>query len=237
MFSFNPNKYNFWPIYETIKKYYPLGIIKENKNFYYSYEGLIEFNTIINDNLADQNNFRTRWKSFDDIIEKKIKIRPIGTGGFAPSFSSLVEFEILKFDKLTRVKRIHYWVSLLGPYYTIVGDDVNIISVGDENLSGVNYLVISPFNEFAETFNMISAEIESHFKNYQFVPFFISKQTFNGLELPHADTITNSVFTALFGNPFDLNLPALGDERFKEESWINKDWDNTSGYIAVAGNP
>jgi hypothetical protein len=87
------------------------------------------------------------------------------------------------------------------------------------------------------SFNIISAEIESHFKNYQFVPFFILKQTLNGLELPHSDTITNSVFTALFAHPFDLNLPAFGDNGFKEKSWINEDWDNYSGYISVTGKP
>lgn len=34
MFVFNVDKYNFWPLYETIKKYYPIGILKENSKFF-----------------------------------------------------------------------------------------------------------------------------------------------------------------------------------------------------------
>jgi hypothetical protein len=234
MFSFNSSKYNFWPIYETIKKYYPIGISKINSKFYNSYQGLVEFNSIIHDNLIDQNKFKSSWKLFDDIIEEKLKIKPVGTSGFSPSFSSFVEIENFNSDKLTRVKRVHYLISLLGPYYTIIGDDLSNINVGGENKFVTNYMVISPFNEFTDAFNNLATEIENRFNNYRFVPFFILNQTINSLEVPHCDSNPCSVFAALFNNQFDLDLTSFGDQQFKEESWINRDWDKSSQYIAIA---
>jgi len=237
MFSFNSHKYNFWPIYETIVKYYPVGISKNNNKLYNFHKGIIELKNLIHDNLVDQENFQSRWKSFDNIIEDNINKKPIGTSGFSPSFSSLIEIEILDFENLTRIKRIHYLVSLLGPYYTIIGDDLNIIKVGEERLTNINYLVISPFNEFSGLFKILSTEIEKYFQNYRFVPFFILEQEINGLEVPFSDINTSSIFTALFNSQFDFSLPTFGDRQFKEELWITDDWDNSGEFIFYTNRP
>ena len=236
MFSFNADRYDFWPLYETIKKYYPIGLSKENSRlFFNSYAGIKEYHKLIQDNLVNKKTYQSKWKSFDDKIEHKINIRPVVTNGLSPSYSSKVEIENVKFGDLTRVKRIHYFISFLGPYYTIIGDDLSIVPIVEETLFRTNYLIVSPFNEFEELFKTIAEEIECCFKAYQFVPFFILKGTLNGLELPHAEGHVNTIFSALFNSEFDLNHPVRGDEYFRDKVWTNADWDNSSGFVAYPG--
>ena len=45
LMSFNPDKYDLWPVYETIKSYYPIGI-KPIDSLYLSYPGVQKMNKI-----------------------------------------------------------------------------------------------------------------------------------------------------------------------------------------------
>ena len=38
-FAFNDDLFDFWPIYEALQRYYPLGMKKERGNGYYRYTG------------------------------------------------------------------------------------------------------------------------------------------------------------------------------------------------------
>ncbi len=39
-FSYRTDRYNFWPIYEAIKTYYPLGIEKREGGVFFEYSGI-----------------------------------------------------------------------------------------------------------------------------------------------------------------------------------------------------
>jgi hypothetical protein len=52
MFSFNTDKHDFWPIYDAIKQFYPIGIQKnDDDGMYVSYPGIKLLETIIIDNI------------------------------------------------------------------------------------------------------------------------------------------------------------------------------------------
>lgn len=228
MLNFDSDKFDFWKIYDAIKYFYPIGVNRDESNMYFSYPGLKELEDIVVDNIHDYSHFVERWGNFTKAIEKVIGKEIIGTTyGQAPSFSSYALLDIVSVDDLIRTKELHFFVSLVGPFYTIIGQD-NVVVKFDDNTSfrNTNYLVVSPENEFADPFKLLCDKIENQFKGFRFVPFEICTQTIEGLYVRYSDEKLNSVFHALFNNNMDLTVSKkIGDDYFKSEGWIKE------GYI------
>lgn len=148
MLYFNYNKFDFWKIYNSIKHFYPIGIKKDDSKMFHSYPGLKELEKVLVDNIHDQDKFNSVWKDFTNEIESRLGKEIIGTTmSQAPSFSSFVSLETTKLDNLTRTKELHFFVSLVGPYYTVIGEDNNTIKIEDRQLRTTNYIVTSPQGE------------------------------------------------------------------------------------------
>jgi len=154
MFYFNTEKFDFWKIYEAVKHFYPIGIKKEGSKMYRSYPGLKELENIILDNIHNDEHFIERWSNFTKAIETEISKEIIGTTyGQAPSFSSYALLASTSADNLTRTKELHFFVSIVGPFYTIIGQDNNTVKLEEhKKYRSTSYLVVSPENEFADTF-------------------------------------------------------------------------------------
>lgn len=225
MLYFNSDKFDFWKIYDSIKQFYPIGIIKKENDLFYSYPGLKELEAIIIDNIHNDSYFKTRWGDFDNEIQEKTGKPIIGTTyGHAPSFSSFIQLDISKFENVTRTKELHFFVSLIGPYYTIVGQETFSIEIGDRNFRSTNHLVVSPENEFAAMFELLCEKIESRFQHFRFVPFDVCRQTIPGLNVWYSDNSINAIFNALFNDNIDLRTQVLGYDFYKAEDWIKDDW-------------
>lgn len=223
MFYFNSDKFDFWTIYESIKSYYPIGIKKDDSRMYHSYPGLKKLEDRIVDNIHIDEHFNSRWENFTATIQKEIGKEIIGTTyGQAPSFSSYVLLQSSSLDNLTRTKEIHFFVSLTGPYYTVIGNDNSTVKVLEGQYKGTSYLVISPFLEYADIFKLLCEKIEKQFVGFRFVPFEICTQTIEGLDVRYSENL-NTVFHALFNNHIDLNtLRYVGDKYFKYDAWIKE---------------
>lgn len=223
MFNFNSDKFDFWKIYDAIKYFYPIGIKRDESKMYSSYPGLKELEDILVDNIHDNKHYIERWDNFTKNIEKEIGREIIGTTyGQAPSFSSFVLFETASVGNLTRTKELHFFVSLVGPFYTIIGQENNTVKLTNGKICrSTSYSVVSPENEFADTFRLLCDKIENRFIGYRFVPYRICKQTIEGLSVRYSDENLNSVFHALFNNQIDLTVYGkIGNDYFKSEEWI-----------------
>jgi hypothetical protein len=231
MLYFNSEKFDFLKIYDAIKRFYPIGLKKDQSKMYYSYPGLKELENILVDNIHDENNFISRWKNFTKDIELEIGKKIIGTTyGQAPSFSSFVLLDTTSVDNLTRTKELHFFVSLVGPFYTIIGQDVNTVKIETRHYQSISYLVVSPENEFADTFRLLCNKIEIRFEGFRFIPFELCKQTIEGLDVLYSDENLNTVFHSLFNNHIDLTVwRTIGNGYFKSEDWIK------DGYIDSGG--
>ena len=232
MLYFNPDKFDFWKIYDAIKRFYPIGVTRDDSKMYFSYPGLKELEDIVVDNIHDQDHFIERWGNFTKDIEKEIGKEIIGTTyGQAPSFSSYVLLDKTSADDLTRTKELHFFVSLVGPFYTIVGQDDNAVKIDDyRSYRSTSYLVISPEKEFADPFTLLCEKIEKRFEGFRFVPFAICKQTIEGLYVHYSDESLNSVFHVLFNNHVDITLSRkVGNDYFKSEDWIKEGYRDTGG--------
>ena len=136
--NFKFNKYDFFKIYESIKQYYPIGISNEAGDMFFSYSGFKELERILVENIHEEQNFFDRWKSFEQEIEQEIGKKVQGTTfGQIPSFSSFILLESFTVDNLTRTKELHFFVSLIGPYYTIIGRDYNIVNMANLGIQKV----------------------------------------------------------------------------------------------------
>ncbi len=212
---FNSNKFDFWKIYETIKSFYTISINGELTQ-------LKELTDIIVDNIHDNEKFNSRWKDFTYEIENQIGKQVIGTTcGQAPSFSSYVLLDKVSLDNLIRTKELHFFVSLVGPFYTIIGQDNAHVIIEDSEYRSTSYLVVSPENEFAEVFQLLSNEIEKRFKGYRFIPFDIYKQSLKDIKIEYTNDSHNVVFHALFNDFIDLTISGrIGNESYKSEEWV-----------------
>lgn len=232
MLHFNSDAFDFWKIYDAIKRFYPIGIKKDESKMYFSYPGLKELEDIIIDNIHEDKNFVERWDNFTKEIETEIGKEIIRTTyGQAPSFSSFVLLDTASVDDLTRTKELHFFVSLVVPFYTIVGQDNNTVKIDEyRSYRSTSYLVVSPENEFADTFKLLCDRIENRFKGFRFVFFEICKQTIEGLDVCYTDEKLNSVFHALFNNHVDLTVwRKKGNDYFKSQDWIKE------GYVHAGG--
>ena len=228
---FNSEKFDFWKIYERIIKFYPIGISRENPLFYETYPGRKDFVELLVENIHNHRNFNNRWASFDKEIKKQTYKKVIGTiYGQCPSFNSYIELEKKSKSGFTQLKKVHYFVSLIGDFYTIIGEYRNELTECKNKFRTTNYLVASPENEYAETFNLLSQLIEETFQNYKFVLFDICGQKLLGLDARDALEKYDTIFSALFNSQINFNNRILGNQFYKSEDWIKQ------GYVDTRSN-
>ena len=132
VFSFNHKAFNYWPIYDAIKKYYPIGLpfafSVDTQDFYRSYPGIVELDRILIDNTHSNKNYRERWVKFEKQLKNEFgKVVEGTTHGQAPSYSGFVILEKRKAKELTVRKELHCSISYMGPFYTIYGLDTTSV--------------------------------------------------------------------------------------------------------------
>jgi hypothetical protein len=224
-------KYNFWPVYESIKKYYPIGCIEDWELLYkyraFDYPGKMELESIILDNVHTDNNFNSRWVSIEHEIETLTKKKVIGTTyGQVPCFSGYLELETISTENFTRAKELYFFVSFVGPFYSIIGQDRSIITFDKRKIYHTNYLVVSPENEFAELFGLVEKKIKEKFPGYGFTPFHLCTQELEGLSVRRSnDEHNKTVFHALFNDQIDIAAEFIGDGMYGSNKWIREDYD------------
>lgn len=220
MFYFNEKHYNFWDIYNCIHKFYPIGSIAEGMDsFYNSYPGIIEQKKIIAENIYDNNVFSHNWGRFCEDISRTTNQNLIGTTyGMKPSYSAKIELKRTDYADITRTKELHFFVSLLGPFYTIIGVDKNECIYENKFYQSNNFLTVSPENEYKDLFIYMSKRIEEQFTSYRFVPFFICRQIIDGLSWEFKEKSCR-VFQAIFDNSIDLEVNIIGNESYQSWQW------------------
>lgn len=219
-FYFNSQKYDFWPIYESIKQYYPLGISREGSLFF-QYSGLDELGKLIEENIHDETNFKQRWDDFEKKLGLLADKEVIGTTyGQSPSFSAYLILESLKLSDRTLNKELFFAVSLVGKFYTVIGRDKTQINLSEITFSeSTNLLIVSPEGIYQSFFEIVCFQIEQQFDGYRYVPFEIATQYLEGLHVMYTDDPADKIFNAIFSEQIDLNANIIGDRYYKSSSW------------------
>ena len=229
-FDFNNEDYNFWSIYESIKNYYPLGIDNNYPGIFFDYWGIKKLEELVVAKVHNNENYRLEWKDYCDELSKEINLPIIGTTyGQAPSFSGYIELKKEKGTTCDYSEELHFAVSFIGPFYSIIGQSTTVVNQLDgENqafYSAVNRITVSPDSETEKYFDFLSDKIVSRFKEYRFVPYNINKQTLEGLRVRYRDEKVNRIYHALFNDIIQFSDYGkyepliMGDEFYRYEEW------------------
>ncbi|WP_258097601.1 hypothetical protein [Marinoscillum pacificum] len=225
-FSFRTDRYDFWPIYDAIKKYYPIGISESLEE---SFKGRKEKEKIIVENIHQPENYKSRWKDRISKWQQELELTvKSSTYGQLPSFSADVILEEEAYKDRIFTKKIHMAVSLLGPFYTLFGVDQTDLFTESSILEGrkghflnTHRMMVSPELEFKETFVKLRDLVEDEFDGYRFVPYGMFSSTIEGLHLNflHSGELPR-VYYALFDNMIDFNCRVEGDQfKYGSDQW------------------
>lgn len=233
-FTFEEELFNFWPVFECIQKYYPVGVTlnEDTEQFYRSYPGFIALEKIIVENIHNRKNLRERWTSFEKKLKTKFDLKLEGTTfGHNPSFSASLILENKKHKEVITSKLLHLAISLLGPYYTIFGiDQTSQILTVDEmfesgpakpvEFSAINAITISPFHEFETFFTELDREVQNQFNGFKLIPFSINQMQINGLSLLFSERKNCTVFNALFHDTYEISQARIrGYHHYGFDNW------------------
>jgi hypothetical protein len=238
-FFFDPGRYDFWPLYETIKKYYPVGIVWNEENgqrsFYEAYPGLKEKARLMEDNIHVPKNYRQRWGKFLKLLKKQIK-QPVDDtgGGLHPCFSGSVLLEKRENNNFIITKELHFMVSLLGPYYTMYGLDQSTLGLESvappfsrweeqrkfvSDYPATHAVTVSPLLEYETIFRLVQENIKTSFPAYRFVPYQICSQQLQGLYTDVEDG-RGYIYQALFNDYLPFEVRARGDTQYGYKEWL-----------------
>lgn len=219
MFYFNYEKYDFWNLYNCIHQFFPIGVPEGVTAFYNDYPGMKLYNQIIKENIYKIGPQSVVWNNLLKVLKKEYAEQLLGTTtGITSCFCGKINLNNDKQGDLNRIQELHFYISLLGQFYTVVGMDLSEIEIDEMVFRSTNLLIISPELNFKNSFITVTSRIEEIFKNFRFVPYTIYEQKITGLALPYK--LENcTVFDALFNDGIDLGAKIFGDKMYKNQQW------------------
>jgi len=244
IFSFNAYTQDFWPIYEAIKHFYPIGI-KRISNAYFDYPGIKELEAKVGSAIHDAEAFKS-WTQFTKEISKHYNLEVIGTTyGQAPSYSADIVIEQTETETFKTVKKLSFALSLVGDFFTIYGvDETFIIEKGDGpypiSYPSINIVTASPFKEFESIFKELKETIETKFKGYKFIPYAVNSMVIDGLQVRYLDDKEEcTIFNALFNQFLDSynSMFLRGDQYFGYTDWQTGNSDTFKSVTVVLSPP
>jgi len=228
-FAFNPQTHNFWPIYEAIKTYYPIGIGYAYPVLYTEYEGQKKFVALLADNFHNMENFKARYESFTSKLQEQFGLEVQGTSfGQQPCFSFDLILEKTELPELTKVKKLSVAVSLLGDFYTIYGVDETTLQEERRpypyNYHAVNAITASPYKEFEVHFLKLKQVILERYPHHKQIPFSILTTYIDGVYNRFDETNESTIYNALFNHLLRANYPynIRGDQYYGYDEWRNE---------------
>lgn len=153
-----------------------------------------------------------------------------------PCYSGFITLKKENFKNLTYTKELHFFISLLGPYYTILGIDRSEVELeevlpdlnGSEKIRDRVYnanqvITVSPHQEYKELFLILQNKILDYFPSLKYIPYEINRKKIKGISLVYPDCeakVKGSVFSALFRPDDSFNSKTRGDTFFGFDEWL-----------------
>lgn len=225
---------DFTLIANTIKEYFPVSKPKRlTAKTVASSPGFKKMGKIVNEEFLNQKAYRQKWGKLTSHLKKAFK-RPVhghpdlSGGGF---FGELIIEEDKKPDFI-RKKSLMFYVSILGPYFSIHGVDSSIALLEIEsdtrgfnsgNFAATNAITISPVFEYQEEFNKLEDELRSFFPGYLFVPYVVGMSTIKNISIADESRDPrrmDTIYEALFGVGAVHNCLTRGDQYYGMSDWV-----------------
>lgn len=230
------NKYDnhdFQRIYDCIKEYYPIEDAKRaTPESIALTEGWKKMSALMNDNFVIQKNYRAKWSKFNQFLKKQIK-KPVHSTMtlFNCCYSGEVVIEEIKGKDFIKHKKLEFYISVLGPFFSIIGVDSSIAFMPVDSFFGPplghfiakHCVTIAPVFEYETQFKLLEEKIRESFPGYSFVPYEIGMSTIPNISVDD-DTydrdINDSIYEGLFGEIALHDIVSRGDKRYGFTDWI-----------------
>lgn len=224
---------DFTLIADTVKEYFPVNKPKRlTSKTVVSSPGFKKIGKIVNEEFLNQKAYREKWGKLTSNLKKVFKMPVHGhpdlsSGGF---FGEIIIEEEKKPDFI-RQKSLEFYVSILGPFFSIHGVDSSIALLEIEsrvpdfnkgNFAATNAITISPVFEYQEVFSKLEDELRSFFPGYLFVPYAVGMTTVKNISV--ADELRDprcldTVYEALFGLGAVHDALTRGDKYYGTRDW------------------
>jgi hypothetical protein len=226
--------HDFTLISDTIKEYFPVDKPKRlTSKTVASSPGFKKIGKIVNEEFLDEKAYRDKWGNLTSKLKKVFK-KPVH-GHPDLSGGGFVGEVIIEEDEKTdfiRQKTLRFYVSILGPFFSIHGVDSSIAlleidsGVSDfnkGNFAATHAITISPVFEYQEVFNKLEDALRSFFPGYLFVPYDVGMSTMKNIsvadELRHSRSL-DTIYEALFGLGAVHSCLTRGDEAYGMKDWV-----------------
>jgi hypothetical protein len=189
-------------IYETIAKYYPIGINRDSLA-YENYQGTIDLKRVVADYLNSPEK-KAPWNllinnikmDFPELQGIKEKWQPFDV---CYSVALLINRKVV--DCFIYEQELTCHVSFLGNYFCLYGKDSIQVNINNNKIFFEPVIVISPINNYDNYFNKIRSMVEELFPMSKFLNHSCLSTKVNGLVIFEnllKGNQSSSVFQALF---------------------------------------
>jgi hypothetical protein len=226
--------HDFTLISDTIKEYFPIDKPKRlTSKTVSSSPGYRKIGKIVNQEFLNQKAYRDKWGKLTSNLKKAFK-RPVDghpdlSGG---GFIGEVIIEEDKKPDFIRKKSLRFYISIIGPFFSIHGVDSSIALLEFEsrvkdfnkgNFAATHAITISPVFEYQEVFNKLEDELRSFFPGYLFVPYDIGMSTIKNISVAdelHDNRSMDTIYEALYGRAAVHECLTRGDGRYGMNDWV-----------------
>jgi hypothetical protein len=233
--------YDFRAIYDTIKEHYPIegGHKQYTRETLKTFDGYKKIDQLVDENFFKKKNYKERWTAFQKFLKKSMDRKIDNTHTLVNTcFSGSVMVDELVTPEYSKTKMLHYFISILGPYYSIYAMDRSEVklpttmglSKNEEPRIHSYYAdhvaTVSPVFEYELAFLQLQTKIKEWFPTYKFIPCDIGLSTIDGISAyvqtygGDIDAHSDSIYTGLFGPSVPPRCPLRGDKRFGFSEWI-----------------
>lgn len=225
---------DFTLISDTIRKYYPVGKPKRlTSKALAASPRFKKIGKIVNAEFLNHKGYRAKWGKLTSNLKKVFK-KPVhgypdlAGGGF---FGEVIIEEDKKPDFI-RQKALKFYVSIIGPFFSIHGVDSSIALLEIEslvpdfnkgNFAATNAIAVSPVFEYQDLFHKLEHELRAFFTGYLFVPYAVGMSTIKNISV--ADELRDlrsldTVYEALFGLGAVHHCLIRGDRYYGMNNWV-----------------
>jgi hypothetical protein len=220
-------------LFEIIERHFPIGVLRrteQDQMLYRSYPGLKQYSESIHNAIHENPAFEGIWRPVENELASITGLPVIGTTyGQAPCYSCFINVRHEQLGSLIRHFDIHIFVSVIGPYFTVIGKDWSEIAIAGNLLRPTNFYSVSPYDKDASLFKMAVELLKTHFPHYRFVPHCLYSLRGPDFQVPYSDEEENSVFNGIFNQEFRTHSLIVGDSYFGSEEWIRNDFEPQQG--------
>lgn len=205
-------------IHQCIKKYYPIGLTREHKD-YFDYSGIKELNTIIQKNILDDYYYKKEWEEgFINELKLKLNFQNVRgtTAGLVPNFSGAITLE-------SRTE-LHFYKSLIGNYFTIeILENIHPKEIshpifGNRKIWAVENIITSPIGKYKSLFETVHQFIIDKYSDAKFLPYIFDLYKVKLLDVPYKSdgeevTIAGAFFQKYSSYNDSINI--IGDIKYE----------------------